>query len=64
MAYRIKDSDGNAFDILTEQESKECTKEPMQFHSVKEAEAFLEKLMATPEGEAQLRRLWAKLHHH
>ena len=57
MAHRIKDKDGNSYDVLTQEEAEGHTGEPLTFSSEAEALAFVEKLTATPEGEAQLRDL-------
>ena len=52
MAHRIKDKDGNRYDMLTLQEAEGHAGEPLIFSSETEALAFVEKLTATPEGEA------------
>ncbi len=57
MAHRIKDKDGNSYDMLTLEESEGHAGEPLTFSSEAEALAFVEKLTATPEGETQLRDL-------
>jgi len=61
MAHRIKDKDGNSYDMLTLKEAEGHAGEPLKFSSEAEALAFVEKLAATPEGEAQLRDLLTTL---
>ena len=61
MSYRVKDKIGNTYEVLMEQETRKRTDTPLTFKSEKEAAAFVDEIMSTPEGEAELRKTLAEV---
>lgn len=59
----IKDKDGNCYSFLinNSDEASESAPGVIKFESQQEALAMVEKLMETPEGAKQMRRIWAVL---
>jgi hypothetical protein len=57
MSTRVEGKDGNGYLFMTKQEAEGQEVEQLKFESPAHAQAFLDRLMLTPEGREQLYRL-------
>jgi len=59
MSGRVKDKKSHLYEVVSERESRSRTDQAITFKS--EARAFVEEVMSTPEGEAEILRMVAEV---
>jgi len=61
MSGRVKDKKSHLYEVVSERESRSRTDQAITFKSEAEARAFVEEVMSTPEGEAEILRMVAEV---